>query len=555
MSNLKHFQSFAAKDKSIQVDGTNAVIYTRVSDISQQDNTSLESQLKFCTLHAKKRGLNIVQHFGGKYESAKTDDRKEFKRMLKYIKQSGSVSYIIVYSYERFSRSGIGGAKIADDLLKEHGVVTISVTQELDPTTSSGSFQQNILFLFGQMDNELRRNKTITAMAELYRKGFTPRQPPKGYTNLVKGKAVDQKIVVNKEGELLRKAFHWKANKQMGNSDIVRELKKLGLKIDKRRLAEIFANPYYCGLLVSTLIPGEVIEGNHQKMISRELFLKVNNIVSESRKSNPHPLVHREHDQNLPLKVFAKCGKCGSSMTGYQVKAKKLYYYKCKTVGCKHNISAKKVHKQFSALLSVFEVDQSDVPLVKTAIESYYEAVLSESQEKEVLLKKQISQINEKLETLEERFALGEISKELYSKFQAKYNEQVQEIIPNNAEPQIKSSNLKKCLDFALKICLNPLYNWNNSDVYGKMNLQKLIFPDGITIHQQNKGVRTLRVDSLFAPIAEVAKLLKKNKNGQSVDLNQLSALVSPSGFEPETASLEGRCSIQLSYEPIFDTI
>ncbi len=26
---------------------------------------------------------------------------------------------------------------------------------------------------------------------------------------------------------------------------------------------------------------------------------------------------------------------------------------------------------------------------------------------------------------------------------------------------------------------------------------------------------------------------------------------VSPSGFEPETASLEGRCSIQLSYEPI----
>ncbi|GAB5415901.1 MAG: hypothetical protein Crog2KO_00010 [Crocinitomicaceae bacterium] len=356
--------------------------------------------------------------------------------MLKFIKQSKSVSHVIVYSYERFSRTGVGGAKIADDLLKEYGVVTLSVTQELDPTTSSGSFQQNILFLFSQMDNELRRSKTITGMSELYRKGYTPRQVPFGFTNLNKGRAVNQKIVVNKQGELLRKAFHWKANEQMGNTDIVRRLREYDMKIDNRRLAEIFANPYYCGLLVSKMIPGEIIEGRHEKLVSREVFLKVNNIVVENRKTN-HPLTHREHDENLPLKVFAKCSSCGKSMTGYQVKAKGLYYYKCRTIGCKHNVSAKKMHKQFADLLSIFRIDEQDVPLIKTAVETHFDSILAEARQKNAALKKQLTEIQKKIDALEERFAIGEIDRSMYEKFTKKYRDEMNELAPKGVEPQI----------------------------------------------------------------------------------------------------------------------
>ena len=43
-------------------------------------------------------------------------------------------------------------------------------------------------------------------------------------------------------------------------------------------------------------------------------------------------------------------------------------------------------------------------------------------------------------------------------------------------------------------------------------------------------------------------------KKPNSLTNNKLGLfLVSQSGFEPETASLEGRCSIQLSYWPIFE--
>jgi site-specific DNA recombinase len=195
MSNLSLFKGFSPKKDKRLSNGVNAVIYTRVSHHSQEDNTSLESQKKYCENFASRKGLNVVEYFGGTYESAKTDDRKEFNRMLSYVKRSKDITYLVVYSYERFSRSGINGAQIADDLLKKYGVITLAVTQELDPTTPSGSFQQNILFLFGQMDNELRRDKTVTGMTELLRKGYCPYSIPRGYVNLNKGgRAIDQKI-------------------------------------------------------------------------------------------------------------------------------------------------------------------------------------------------------------------------------------------------------------------------------------------------------------------------------------------------------------------------
>src|SRR5690606_37831983 len=113
-------------------------------------------------------------------------------------------------------------------------------------------------------------DKTVTGMTELLRKGYTPYSIPRGYQNLNKGsKCVDQEVVVNEEGKLIRKAFMWKAQDNLANTAIVRRLKKMGMDIDKRRLGEIFANPYYCGLIVSKMIPEEVIEGKHEPTVSR----------------------------------------------------------------------------------------------------------------------------------------------------------------------------------------------------------------------------------------------------------------------------------------------
>lgn len=64
----------------------NTIIYTRVSTREQAlTNLSLETQKKHCLQYALNHHLNVVGSYGGTYESAKTDERKEFNSMLSHI--------------------------------------------------------------------------------------------------------------------------------------------------------------------------------------------------------------------------------------------------------------------------------------------------------------------------------------------------------------------------------------------------------------------------------------------------------------------------------------
>jgi DNA invertase Pin-like site-specific DNA recombinase len=525
MNDLSDFKKFAPQVPRKFQEGNNAVIYTRVSSADQEDNTSLESQKRYCESYANKKGLNIVGYFGGTYESAKTDDRKEFNRMLTFVKRSKNVSYVIVYSYERFSRSGIAGASIADDLLKKYGVITLATTQELDPTTPSGSFQQKILFLFGQMDNELRRDKVVTGMKELLMKGYWVWAVPRGYKDLNRGRATERKLVINEEGKVLKKAFEWKAYTEMSNVEITKRLKQMGVDISEKRLNNLFSNPFYCGLIVSKMIPGQIIQGKHEPLISKDLFLQVHDIRQEKRTGG---FVHDKDNANLPLKVFTKCDKCGQTMTGYLVKKKGLFYYKCRTKGCKVNRSAKQMHELFRNVLKTFQVGKEEISIIKVQLEEQMSLFFKTQMEDAKSLKIKLTSTKNKLDMIEERFVIGEIDRSLYEKFRPKYEKECFEIEKELSKVGGYSSNLKKVINFAVEICQNPFKIWESADLNGKRIFQNLLFPEGIYYNHEFDAVRTPRVNSFFAPIPEIAEVLEGHKKRDSIKIDKIPALVNP---------------------------
>jgi predicted site-specific integrase-resolvase len=108
MSEISLLASFSKGAQQLTITkGTNCVIYTRVSTKEQADNNlSLETQIKACSQYAEKNQYNVLANFGGTYESVQNDEWKEFTSMLSYVKKSKEkVSYILVYSFERFSRN------------------------------------------------------------------------------------------------------------------------------------------------------------------------------------------------------------------------------------------------------------------------------------------------------------------------------------------------------------------------------------------------------------------------------------------------------------------
>ena len=501
------FAIFAKGKVSAKVKTNTCVIYTRVSDPKQVENTSLEGQLKYSQQFAKKQGLEVKAVFGGTHESAKTDERKEFQKMLDYVKRQKTISYIIVYSLERFSRSENSIWLVNE--LRKLGVEIISVTQPIDTSNPSGQLQQKVMFLFGEHDNQLRRQKCMAGTKERLLKGEWCNKAPIGYDHVtVNG---ERKIVVNAKGKLIKKAFLWKLNEDCSLTEIKNRLAKEGLKFDRLgKISEMLTNPFYCGILVHSALEGQIVEGKHEKLISKEIFLRVNKIYEQNSKSGYK--VNVENEQ-IPLKRFLRCNECNEPLRGYIAKQWNLPYYKCNNKGCKNNRNANIIHGQFMQELQHYTIDTTLMPVVKDQLTLTLQHLVNGQKENEAALIKQREELYTKIERLEERFVMEEITSEQYHKFAPKLKEEHDQIIQQLEKAQVGMSKWEEAVEKVMELCLNLPQLWQQSDYTNKQKLQNLVFPDGMTYDRKNDLCRSISVNPVFEYVAHLTRVVANGEN------------------------------------------
>lgn len=163
-----------------------------------------------------------------------------------------------------------------------------------------------------------------------------------------------------------------------------------------------------------------MVDGKHEALVSKEIFLKVNDI-----KFRDYGLTQNPHFEKTPLKLFFKCDTCGEHMRGYLVKAKGLYYYKCdNSKKCSCNKSALQLHKKFEEILSEISLDEKYIPLFKLQMKTIYSQINEDRDKINEAFQKQLMKIKKKTERLEERYINEEITTDLYSKFNTKFKQE-----------------------------------------------------------------------------------------------------------------------------------
>lgn len=527
---LDHKFGRKSQTKIKKVDSKMVIKYTRVSGKKQFDtNESIENQNKSINEFAGRFNLEIVASFGDTYESAKTDERKEFKRMIDFCKRSrGRISTILVYKMTRFSRTGGKAISIADELRTKYGIHIIAVTEPIDTSNSNGVLFQEMQLIFAKWDNVQRQQVTHAGLKSKYEQGEWCIAAPIGYDKVkING---ETKIVLNDYGKKFRKAWEWKLQ-GYSNEQIIEMLAKIGITTYKQRIYKIFKNPFYCGLISHGILDGKVVQGKHEPMVSKEDFFKINDIRLASTK---YGVSHKTQNDGVPLKVFIKCGECGDPFTGYIVKKKNLYYYKCRKVGCKCNKSAKEMHNLFLELLGTYQIKESLIePLVHQLEHDYHEST-KDAAEREIALNKRLEELNAGVQNLEEKYYVhSEMTREVFDRLMAKLLGDREQNVRLLASATVQISNLCESLHEVANLCLKITKLWLKGGINFREKLQKLIFPEGIIYDKKNGAFRTPKINSVIAEIARLSGDLLLKTKGLNPFLLGESLFAVKGGFEP----------------------
>ena len=156
-----------------------------------------------------------------------------------------------------------------------------------------------------------------------------------------------------------------------------------------------------------------------------------------------------------------------------------------------------------------------------------------ENKDNQDVLEKQLKEINCKIEMIEERYVLREITKDMYDKFNGRFCEEKREILGQLQQMDFSLSNVDSYIDFSLDLSVKLQKMWHLSNFQAKEKLQYLVFPEGIFYDRKKAAYRTERTNVVFELIYSFTEAMKDNEKGQAGDFADLSLSVRMKGLEP----------------------
>ncbi|MBQ2959158.1 MAG: serine recombinase, partial [Alistipes sp.] len=214
----------------------------------------------------------------------------------------------------------------------------------------------------------------------------------------------------------------------------------------------------------------------------------------------------------FPLKRHIRCAEDGLPLTAYTVKRKNIDYYKCNRTGCKNNVSAKKLHRLYAELLDSYTIPPMLLEWFSDVVSGIIFEEDSEHKEQLSLLKKQKSELENKLKKCKVSRGMGDIDEDIYTTTVEVIQEKLAKIEVEMAKVKRNLSNLTSTVDEVVATCCKLGGLWSNSELELCQKIQNLLFPSGIFWDKENENYRTIDCNQALSIIQRISSGYK-NKN------------------------------------------
>ena len=477
-------------------------LYVRKStDVEDKQVLSVAAQITELKEFAARMGIYIVDVIIEK-ETAKKPGRKKFNKMLERI-ETGEANGILAWMPDRLSRNSIDSGKIIY-MLDQNILLDLKFPHFWFENTPQGKYMlANEFNASKQYVDNLSLN-TKRGLRQMVRDGRYPRGAPLGYYNDMRSKTIK---IDRKTAPIVCQAFELYARGDKRLDEIadflfahglhtkrgmVRGKKTTGNKPHSRtRVARMLANPFYYGHFRYL---GEIHEGKHKGIISKQLFDQVQNVLK--RRGKPT----RKTNDPLPLcgLVYCSCGMMFTAET--RIKRQKngnvhvYVYYRCtrksKTAVCREpHIRAEELDKQLSALLLCYAMPASWAGKLRELIDKDEASEKADFVHRVAGDKEAIARLSEKMQRLLDSYLDGDVERELYQDKRA-------EILgkKKSLEEQIEQATLgvsawvepmKQWIETAVSICKIA----KGDDLSAKKSLCLEIFGSNLQIRQKEVAI------------------------------------------------------------------
>ena len=476
--------------------GSRVVRYLRVSDPSQVKTDydplgqSIPSQRVACQQREDDMALICVGEYVEPGRSAtEITKRIAFRQMIARIRQMRDVDYVIVYKFSRAARNQWEDA-ILGVLLMKMGVKLISATEPIDDS-AAGKAMRGMISVFNEYQSNASGEDIKFKMQQKAMRGGSLGRAKLGYKNIrdnFEGREVRTIAIDEERAPYVKQAFELYATGEYTLNDIVDELTDRGLimkafgkrpagPISVNKVHQMLQDPYYTGVVV---YKGEQYEGRHEPLIDKDLFDKVQKIIRSRGRAGER---RREHHHYLKGTVF--CGICKSErgidrrllvQRSVGKTGNEYFYYFCP--GTKDGTCTSPHHNLFrveDAVERHYKTKRLSSEFL-TAVRALMADTLSDQDEAQRLLKKQLDAQLQTLETQEENLldlaADGTVSSGKIKMRLRKIDDERKRLTAQRDDVALDLTAGARYLDAQLKLLENPydLYVDTTDEIRRRLN-------------------------------------------------------------------------------------